>query len=69
MARAIAYELDLLGSHGMAAADYPQMLKLISEGKLNPQALITKKVSLENGTELLKNLDKNPATGVVILNP
>ena len=69
MARAIAYELDLLGSHGMAAVDYPQMLKLISEGKLKPQALITKNVSLENGTELLKNLDKNPATGVVILNP
>jgi alcohol dehydrogenase len=25
MARAIAWELDLLGSHGMAAADYPAM--------------------------------------------
>ena len=69
MARTIAYELDLLGSHGMAAVDYAQMLQLISTGKLNPQQLITKKVKLEEGPELLKNLDKNPSTGVVILNP
>jgi alcohol dehydrogenase len=29
MERAIAWELDLLGSHGMAAVDYPPMLSLI----------------------------------------
>ena len=69
MARAIAYELDLLGSHGMAAVDYPEMLKLITQGKLKPQDLITKTVPLESGPELLKNLDQQPATGVVILNP
>ena len=69
MARAIAYELDILGSHGMAAVDYPQMLDLIAQGKLNPQQLITKVVSLVEGPELLKNLDKHPSTGVTILKP
>jgi alcohol dehydrogenase len=32
MARVIAWELDVLGSHGMAAVDYPAMLELIAEG-------------------------------------
>ena len=36
MARVIAWELDLLGSHGMAAADYPAMLALIERGDLVP---------------------------------
>lgn len=69
MARAIAYELDILGSHGMAAVDYPQMLDLIIQGKLKPQDLITKEVSLEEGADLLKNLDKSPSTGVTIFKP
>ena len=69
MARVIGWELELIGSHGMAAVDYPEMLKLITQGKLKPQDLITKTVPLESGPELLKNLDQQPATGVVILNP
>jgi alcohol dehydrogenase len=58
MARAIAYELDLLGSHGMAAADYPGMLQLITSGKLKPAELITNVISLEEGAVQLKNLDE-----------
>ena len=37
MARVIAWELDLLGSHGMAAADYPGMMALIEQGRLQPR--------------------------------
>jgi D-arabinose 1-dehydrogenase-like Zn-dependent alcohol dehydrogenase len=46
MARVIAWELDLLGSHGMAAADYPAMLALIQSGELRPQQLIERVISL-----------------------
>ncbi len=46
MARVIAWELDLLGSHGMAAVDYPEMLSLIESGALRPQELIEKVVGL-----------------------
>ena len=35
MARVIAWELDLLGSHGMAATDYPGMMPLIQQGRCN----------------------------------
>jgi alcohol dehydrogenase len=40
MARVIGWELDVLGSHGMAAADYPGMLALIERDELRPHELI-----------------------------
>ena len=40
-------ELDLLGSHGMAAADYPAMLAMIAAGDLEPQRLVERTVGLE----------------------
>ena len=47
MARVIGWELDLLGSHGMAAADYPAMLTLIEQGLLQPQRLIERTIGLQ----------------------
>ena len=69
MARAIAYELDILGSHGMAAVDYPKMLALISSGKLEPQLLITNEVNLEIGAQELARMGENLGTGVTIIRP
>ena len=40
MDRVIARELDLLGSHGMAARDYPAMLDLIAAGLLDGRAAV-----------------------------
>ena len=45
--RVIAWELDLLGSHGMAAADYPPMMELIRSGALQPQRLVERTIGLE----------------------
>lgn len=61
MERAIAYELDLLGSHGMAAADYPPMLDLVQAGQLRPQLLVRRVVGLDDLPDALADLD-GPAT-------
>lgn len=53
MARVIAWELDLLGSHGMAARDYPEMLAAVASGALNPSLLVAREVGLEAGTKAL----------------
>jgi alcohol dehydrogenase len=37
MGLVVARELQLFGSHGMSAADYPQMLAEISAGTLRPE--------------------------------
>jgi len=49
----ISRELVILGSHGMPARSYPELLALIVSGALSPQKLIAKTVTLaEAGAEL-----------------
>ncbi len=69
MARVIAWELDLLGSHGMAAADYPGMLSLIERCDLRPQALIERVVGLDEGAALLPALDTASPAGMTMIDP
>ena len=69
MARAIAWELDLLGSHGMAAVDYPGMLALIERGVLRPQDLIERLVGLGEAALLLPVLDTATPAGITIVDP
>jgi alcohol dehydrogenase len=69
MARVIAWELDLLGSHGMAAADYPEMLALIDNGTLRPQDLIERVVGIEDATALLPMVDQASPAGMTMIDP
>ena len=69
MARAIAWELDLLGSHGMAAADYPGMLALIENGSLRPQDLIERVVDLGTAATLLPTFDQASPAGMTLIDP
>lgn len=69
MSRAIAWELDLLGSHGMAAADYPEMLALIAQGALQPQRLIERTIDLETAATLLPQFDRIPVAGMTMIAP
>lgn len=69
MARVIGWELDLLGSHGMAAADYPELLALIESGALAPQRLIERVVSLADVAELLPAMETATPAGMTIIDP
>lgn len=63
----IANELELLGSHGMQAHRYPELLSMIEEGTLKPELLIGKTVSLEDSIEVLVGMDAFPGTGVAVI--
>jgi alcohol dehydrogenase len=67
MARVIAWELDLLGSHGMAARDYPEMLALVASGALDPSLLVKREVDIEEGAIALADLDSQGAAGITII--
>jgi D-arabinose 1-dehydrogenase-like Zn-dependent alcohol dehydrogenase len=69
MDRVIAWELDVLGSHGMASADYPSMLRLVEAGTLRPQALVERVVGLAEGARLLPSLDTAAPVGVTLIDP
>ncbi len=69
MARVIGWELDVLGSHGMAAADYPGMMALIEEGSLEPQRLIERTIGLEEAAALLPRFDEATVAGITMIDP
>ncbi|GAA0921571.1 zinc-dependent alcohol dehydrogenase family protein [Streptomyces thermoalcalitolerans] len=69
MARAIALELELLGSHGMAAHAYPQMLRLVEAGVLRPDLLVTSTIPLEAAPEALAAMGTAPGAGVTVIEP
>lgn len=69
MDRVIGWELDLLGSHGMAAADYPAMMALIAEGRLAPQRLIERTIGLEEAAALLPGFDRATVAGMTMVDP
>ena len=69
MARVIAWELDVLGSHGMAAADYPGMLGMITAGVLQPQRLIERTIGLDEAAGLLPGFDRATVAGITMVDP
>ena len=69
MDRVIGWELDLLGSHGMAAADYPGMMALIERGALRPQLLIERIIGLDEAAALLPGFDRATVAGMTVIDP
>lgn len=64
----IAKELEILGSHGMQAWRYQEMMDMISTGKLKPELLIGKTISLEEATKALPEMSKFENHGITIIN-
>jgi alcohol dehydrogenase len=69
MDRVIGYELDLLGSHGMAAADYPALIAMVADGQLAPGRLVTRRIGLLQAVEALPSMGSAPWTGVTVIDP
>ncbi|WP_030669895.1 zinc-dependent alcohol dehydrogenase family protein [Streptomyces cellulosae] len=69
MARAIALELELLGSHGMAAHAYPPLLDLVRAGVLRPDLLVTSTITLDATPAALAAMGTAPGAGVTVIAP
>ncbi|MGW4907857.1 zinc-dependent alcohol dehydrogenase family protein [Streptomyces sp. NPDC004270] len=69
LARALALELELLGSHGMAAHAYPAMLELVRAGTLRPDLLVTSTITLDAAPQALAAMDGAPGSGVTVIEP
>ncbi len=64
----VARELEVLGSHGMPAGDYPEMLAMVADGRLDPGRLVGDVVDLAEGPRALAALDGSPArAGMTVL--
>ncbi|MER5545712.1 zinc-dependent alcohol dehydrogenase family protein [Streptomyces sp. NPDC002589] len=69
LARAIALELELLGSHGMAAHAYPGMLRLVRSGVLRPELLVTSTITLDATPAALAAMGTAGEAGVTVVEP
>ncbi|GHC62859.1 zinc-dependent alcohol dehydrogenase family protein [Streptomyces violaceochromogenes] len=69
MARVIALELELLGSHGMAAHSYPPMLELVRGGVLRPDLLVTSTSGLDDVPAALAAMGTAPGAGATVIEP
>ena len=58
----IARELEIYGSHGMAARDYPPMMAMVADGTLRPGLLIGALIGLEEVGRALAAMDEPSAT-------
>jgi alcohol dehydrogenase len=67
MGKVLANELELLGSHGMQAYRYAEMLQMINVGKLAPERLIGKTTSLEESIPALMSMSDFNTTGVTVI--
>lgn len=67
MAQVIGHELEIYGSHGMQAWRYDAMLKMMETGKLRPERLIGREISLEDAVPALVGMDKATDIGISVI--
>ena len=65
MERVVALELEVLGSHGMAAHAFPALLELVAAGRLRPDLLVTREVGLDEAGTALAEVGQVPGITVV----
>ncbi|MEI9423339.1 zinc-dependent alcohol dehydrogenase family protein [Mesorhizobium sp. Cs1299R1N1] len=67
MDKVIAFELEILGSHGMQAYRYPAMMEMIRHGKLKPELLVGKKISLDEAPAALMAMGGFEGIGIGVV--
>lgn len=67
MDKVIANELEILGSHGIQAYRYPALMEMIAAGKLHPERLVQKTITLDEALVELVNMDTFASSGVTVI--
>ncbi len=65
----IAGELQWLGSHGMAAHEYPALLAEVGSGALRPAGLVTRVISLDEVPAALAAMTGGSPAGMTVIEP
>lgn len=68
MDRVMADELEVVGSHGMQAFRYEEMMAMIEQGRLKPGELLGDTICLEDSLQALVNMDRFEHNGVMVIN-
>ena len=60
-------EIEIIGSHGCAAHDIPNILNMVATGVLQPKKLVGKEVSLFEGAKAIQDMDKGSPIGITMI--
>jgi alcohol dehydrogenase len=63
----IAREIEIRGSHGLAAADYGPLLALAAVGKIKPSALIHRVITLAEAPAALAAMGESSSPGITMI--
>jgi alcohol dehydrogenase len=65
----VARELEIYGSHGMAARDYPPMMAMVADGRLHPGLLTGRVIGLADAGRALAAMDapSRDAAGMTVI--
>lgn len=63
----MGWELEIVGSHGMQAHRYGDMLDQIERGHLNPDALVQREISLAESIDVLTRFDELGGQGITVI--
>jgi alcohol dehydrogenase len=71
MGRVLGQELQILGSHGMPASDYPEMLARVADGTIDPGRLLRDRIGLAEAGPRLAALGRPGAGagGITVIRP
>ena len=65
--RMVAWELEIVGSHAMAAHRFADLLAMIGQGRIDPARLVGRKVDLAEGARTLERLNEFQELGFTII--
>lgn len=67
MDRVIAHELEIVGSHGAQASVLASLVELIAGGDLDPEPLVTRTLTLEEGAGFLAGMNESLEPGIAVI--
>ena len=65
----VGHELEVLGSHGMAAHAYPEMLGMVVSGRLPVARLLGATIGLDAAGPALAAMHSFPGSGITVIEP
>ncbi|MFB6093682.1 MAG: zinc-dependent alcohol dehydrogenase family protein [Halanaeroarchaeum sp.] len=65
--RMVADEVDFYGSYGMPPHEYDEIFQMMAEGKIDPGAVVTDRISLEDIPETIEGLDNFETVGIPVV--
>lgn len=64
----VARELTIVGSYGLQARCYPEMLRMVESGAITPGSLVTEEVPLEQVSDVLQAMSAYNTLGYSVIN-